>query len=886
MRIFHIFYQFEIILEDAFVSNNVGAITAALLREKASKSLVNRLNKVANKELDRSVFKSVTLLLRAIEDVCQCDEDCFNSLARQGLVYKMLTWFERAADFLKMDEYKGVKDLPSLIETFFDFFLVVQKSWFEDSWNQEGISRKSVNFGKVTGILRRYPYQIISDLQKCLGQSSLTLFLERYSHRLPPSIEDRGQLTSVFLLHVGVIGTDPDVTFSLRLEAIRTINSILDNTTKEERRKLSMSKDHCLLLEKFAKVILNVGDYEMQVALSEALCRMTIKRSRKELTNKWFANPVFAEGFNAINDTEFEIDCRTFLNDLNSYFGDERRVFTFPCICVFLDTTELFMPEDEKLEHFWVDFNLGTSCISLFVNNPEGSLWESIHLLRADVFRFSVCDCDNQTILTVHLSNPLTYRMTKGKMVQIIFDSKHDILDAAKRVFESKRLLQSVRSDDQTSIQHVMEPLQSVDLDVLAALETSSLSPTLATAGSTEIPAVNQTSLATALSRERIETSPEDIFKLCASSDTEVARAKTRLFSTQSLSSGGSTHSTPTNKEKPKQKSKSKGSPPPPAEAGSSVILSQRAKHDYTRKKPKTKSKLKILPLSSPSSADEASPVKHRTPACRSAGGTPSKNIAERLFDKLKEEESLEFPPPSKLISRDSGFQDVTGEDWDESVFHREEQDESTPTDHVPNQEAGIHRKRPWASAERADSGGAAEKKSVPLESDPRQRPRAFFPSEPLEEAAESMSRVLNEEVESEMEMGSGVIAAFQTFKSQLRAHFSSRYKKIEARSLQSLMDCQKNVTSLLGAVHDSRLVHLERFQATVVQELGRLENDCISLKEIEGETVNFWQSESQSVRSFCDRQQQRLESLGEPRDGWSSMLQREEAAAPPEPPK
>nr|XP_029516970.1 synaptonemal complex protein 2-like isoform X2 [Oncorhynchus nerka] len=818
--------NFEIILEDAFVSNNVGAITAALLREKASKSLVNRLNKVANKELDRSVFKSVTLLLRAIEDVCQYDEDCFNCLARQGLVYKMLTWFERAADFLKMEEYKGVKDLPSLIETFFDFFL-----------------------------------------------------------RLPPSVEDRGELTSVFLLHVGVVGTDPDVTFSLRLEAIRTINSILDNTTKEERRKLSMSKDHCLLLEQFAKVILNVGDYEMQVALSEALCRMTIKRSRKELTSKWFANPVFAEGFNAINDTEFEIDCRTFLNDLNSYFGDERRVFTFPCICVFLDTTELFMPEDEKLEHFWVDFNLGTSCISLFVNNPEGSLWESIHLLRADVFRFSVCDCDNQTILTVHLSNPLTYRMTKGKMVQIIFDSKHDILDAAKRVFESKRLLQSVRSDDQPSIQHVMEPLQS-DLDVLAALETSSLSPTLATAGSTEIPAVNQTSLATTLSQERIETSPEDIFELCASSDTEVARAKTRLFSTQSLSSGGSTHSTPTNKEKRKEKSKSKDSPPPPAEAGSSVILSQRAKHDYTRKKPKTKSKLKILPLSSPSSADEASPVKHRTPACRSAGGTPSTNIAERLFDKLKEEESLEFPPPSNQISRDSGFRDVTGEDWDESVFPREEQDASTPTDHVPNQEAGIHRKRPWAS-ERADSGGAAEKKSVPLESDPRQRPRAFFPSEPLEEAAESMSRVLNEEVESEMEMGSGVIAAFQTFKSQLRAHFSSRYKKIEARSLQSLMDCQKNVTSLLGAVHDSRLVHLERFQATVVQELGRLENDCISLKEIECQTVNFWQSESQSVRSFCDRQQQRLESLGEPSDGWrSSMSQREEAAAPPEPPK
>ncbi len=32
-----------------------------------------------------------------------------------------------------------------------------------------------------------------------------------------------------------------------------------------------------------------------------------------------------------------------------------------------------------------------------------------------------------------------------------------------------------------------------------------------------------------------------------------------------------------------------------------------------------------------------------------------------------------------------------------------------------------------------------------------------------------------------------------------------SRYKKIEARSLQSLTDCQRNVTSLLGTVHNQR---------------------------------------------------------------------------------
>ncbi|XP_029548697.1 synaptonemal complex protein 2-like [Salmo trutta] len=54
---------------------------------------------------------------------------------------------------------------------------------------------------------------------------------------------------------------------------------------------------------------------------------------------------------------------------------------------------QLLMSEDEKLK----DLNLGSSCTSFLSKETEDSLWESIHLIREDVFRYSVRDCDDQT---------------------------------------------------------------------------------------------------------------------------------------------------------------------------------------------------------------------------------------------------------------------------------------------------------------------------------------------------------------------------------------------------------------------------------------------------------------------------------------------------------
>ncbi|MCJ8745648.1 hypothetical protein PDJAM_G00132600 [Pangasius djambal] len=299
-------------------------------------------------------------------------------------------------------------------------------------------------FKNVTLILRALE-QVISKDEDCINQlvqqkpnkapvRLMEAFCEVSMRLCQSNAEGSIKILEILILRFGAVVIDQDVHFNLRLEAIKTINSMLDTASKETRKKICQS-DHSSLLEEFAKVIIDVGDYEMQVAISEALCRMTPKKLREELVGKWFSYRSFASTFTTIRVKEFETDCRIFLNELNSYFGSSRRVFSYPCIRAFLDTTELFKPEDELLQNFWIDFNIGTSCIGFYVNDPQETLWELIHLPKEAVSSYNLQECGDQKILSIHMSLPVCHGKITGKMVQVTFDSRHDIQTAVNKVF-------------------------------------------------------------------------------------------------------------------------------------------------------------------------------------------------------------------------------------------------------------------------------------------------------------------------------------------------------------------------------------------------------------------------------------------------------------------
>ncbi|KAI4881760.1 hypothetical protein NFI96_000357 [Prochilodus magdalenae] len=377
------------------------------------------------------------------------------------------------------------------------------------------------------------------------------------SRSLCQSDEGNSKILEILLLRFGAVVIDREVKFELRLEAIKTMNSMLDSASKGSRKKIYECDDHNILLEEFAKVIVDVGDYEMQVAVSEALCRMTSKKQREELVDKWFNYRSFASTFKTITVKEFETDCRIFLNELNCYFGDSKRVFSFPCTRAFLDFTELFKPEDELLKEFWVDFNVGTLCISFFVHDPVGTLWERIYLPKESLCTYSLRECDERKLLNVHMSDNISHGNTVGKMVQIVFDSKYDIQTAVEKVFGKSG--NSPLPGAPENITPVPE-----DSGILAdGTPKSASSAVTETAGGAQVSSCIQSGPGSLQSPKGRRIKVEDKFSLSISSDTE---RKLRPLRSESDSWA------------PSDKKRS---------------FKEKNPYDYSRKKPRLKSKLK-----------------------------------------------------------------------------------------------------------------------------------------------------------------------------------------------------------------------------------------------------------------------------------------------------
>ncbi|OCT62457.1 hypothetical protein XELAEV_18043538mg [Xenopus laevis] len=277
------------------------------------------------------------------------------------------------------------------------------------------------------------------------------------------SSEGKMQILEHFLVRACSLISNAAVNIFVKQEAARKLNLMLDTMPLGARKKILVTEEMTSVMTSMARRILDVGDYDLQVAITEALCRMISATQRGELASLWFPMEFVSEAFKAIKDSEFETDCRKFLNLINGILGDKRSVVTMPCLSVYLDNHKLQIPCDENLEEFWIDFNTGTQSISFYVSTDaaEDHQWETVCMTDSDVIVYSIEEVDNNKLLTVDMKAPIAIGHYEGKQIRIYFSYTLDILDATRRVFAAHKnkgfIKKQTVSEAETTVRIIFE---------------------------------------------------------------------------------------------------------------------------------------------------------------------------------------------------------------------------------------------------------------------------------------------------------------------------------------------------------------------------------------------------------------------------------------------
>ncbi|XP_041423030.1 synaptonemal complex protein 2-like isoform X2 [Xenopus laevis] len=891
-----------------------------------NKLLLSQLDKLINKELDRNEFKHVSVLMKCIQHFCKNDCQESSTLIHQGLVSKMVLWFERTVDFLRISKEAT---LLTLVEDFYDSALVICKCNCEDG---------------------------------------------------------KRQLLDSFLIRLGHLVTEKWVACHLRLEALRTINCILDSISREDKKKLHCSEDLCELTKDLARTIQEAGDYDIQVAISEALCRMMGKKFRDSFVHQWFEDNFLADAFKEIKDKEFETDCRKFLNCLNSRHQSNKGVYTFPCITVFTDLDELKKPQDENMENFWIDFNAGSQCVSFYIHNTEGSLWDSVRLLKESVNNYILKENDGQQMLGIYLKDPQVINTNDVTKVKIYFEPKHDIKSAIKRVFEDINEIHSnpVELDSTEGLIDIGNSLASHTVittattfkqwkrnqankmdsasDILGSQTSEHSSTTktssanqsvqksLSSADSHEIviesvpleavitiadeqpntaqfqddmdDAIFQGAASDVPAKVQQDSSQEIIIITEASADKEFAAKKTQgIFQFQGYSDTLASDQVSDAKKKillPKQSteratpaSRYRASVNSPLQRTSSAYRShlfcesnevtsnteserswiQDFKNksavksaDYSCAKTRNKSKRKVLPLASESGDDEkqvdttetVSRFMSRKEMRRPEDGNPKSPHSAEL--KLPGISALLTPGDSRSQS-DYRYQSAI-----------DDQDIMDPVEEASSPEMSIdHNKEPknghdevYASGplNRSVDGnniyhaadtlqhatGKRKHKTCEREEIPF-KPRKLFSSTEKNvnrSAADSEDSedVFYSESHDQDLAEASVLSAFDSFTKELKRKFLTRYKRIENRANHVLKSSHQQVSTVLNEIHQCRLQKINHFNKIVVHELSSLEAEVQALKQFEKETLDFWEDQYVKMNTFCSSQTQRIKTM------------------------
>ncbi|KAM8774815.1 synaptonemal complex protein 2 [Rhynchonycteris naso] len=384
--------QLEKCIDDALRKNDFKPLKTLLqidicedVKIKCSKQFFHKLDNLICRELNKKDIQTVSLVLvsfgRCGRNISVLGQAGLLTLIKQGLVQKIISWFEKSKEIILSRGHSKDEAVTNMIEDLFDLLMVIYDV------NDEG----------------------------------------------------KRQIVASFVPQICALVIDSRVNICIQQETLKKMNAMLDKMP-QDARKILLNQEMLILMNSMGERILDAGDYDLQVGIVEALCRMTTERQRRELVCQWFSMDFIANAFKGIKDSEFETDCRMFLNLVNGMLGDKRRVFTFPCLSAFLDKYELQIPSDEKLEEFWVDFNLGSQTLSFYIaGDNDDHQWEAVTVPEEEVQIYSIEERESKKLLTVILRNTLKISKREGKELLLYFDASLEIINVIYKIFGTNK---------------------------------------------------------------------------------------------------------------------------------------------------------------------------------------------------------------------------------------------------------------------------------------------------------------------------------------------------------------------------------------------------------------------------------------------------------------